>query len=206
MGRLRRIKNDVELVNNSQYYFHNNFINHQPLYLEVGMGKGDFLIKHALTYPNRNYLGIDCYPTVLLKAIKKLDKLSDQLTNIKVCSINVLKILDLLRPNSVTKIFLNFSDPWPKKRHEKRRLPAPKFLDLYKQLLVKDGEIEFKTDNTGLYDYSLEILKSRKDIKILYYTNNLYAELKAENIIQTEYEKKFIGLNQPIKFIHFKFI
>lgn len=203
MGRLRRLKNDIELVSSSNYYFNKAFNINQPLSLEIGMGKGGFIIKHALTHNQINYLGVDCYPTVILKAIKKLNKLNEPLNNLMFLSINIKDIFNYLQPHSVSKIYLNFSDPWPKKRHEKRRLTSPSFLSLYEQLLIKGGEIEMKTDNDALYQYSLEQINLNPNFIIISNTNNLYKRLKGD-IIQSEYEKKFIAKNKTINFIHFK--
>ena len=187
MGRLRKIKNDVELVKSSDYYLKINPIPNNKLnYLEIGMGKGNFIINSAINNPEINFYGLDKFPTVILKAINKLNKLESKPKNLKFLAIDVKDIFEYLR-------------------HEKRRLTSNEYLKLYKNLLAKDGIIQFKTDNDNLYAYSLENIKSKSDIEIIEFTNNLYAKLNPENCILTEYEKKFIGIGIPIKLISFKF-
>ncbi len=204
MGRLRKIKNDLELVKSSKYYFKELPKNNKLNYLDIGMGKGDFIIKMALNNPNINFFGLDKFPTVIWKAINKLNKMTELLTNINFLAIDIKQIYDYFPNNFFNKIFLNFSDPWPKKRHAKRRLTSNDYLDIYKKILAKNGIVEFKTDNENLYDYSLEIIKARKDIDIINHVKNLYKSKKTNDLL-TEYEKKFIGMGSSIKFISFKF-
>lgn len=204
MGRLRKIKNDLELVKSSKYYFKELPKNNKLNYLDIGMGKGDFIIKMALNNQNINFFGIDKFPTVIWKAINKLNKMTEPLTNINFLAIDIKQIYDYFPNNFFNKIFLNFSDPWPKKRHAKRRLTSNNYLDIYKKILAKNGIVEFKTDNDNLYNYSLEIIKARKDIDIIKHVKNLYKSKKTNGLL-TEYEKKFIGMGFPIKFISFKF-
>ena len=206
MGRLRKIKNDIELIKSSDYYLKTTIVSNNGInYLEIGMGKGNFIINSAIANPEINFYGLDKFPTVILKAINKLNRLENKPKNLWFLAIDVKDIFDYFPKNFFHKIFLNFSDPWPKKRHEKRRLTSDAYLKLYKDLLVKDGIIQFKTDNDELYKYSLENIRNKSDIEIIEFTNNLYAKLNSENCILTEYEKKFIGIGIPIKLISFKF-
>ncbi len=204
MGRLRKIKNDLELVKSSKYYFKELPKKNKLNYLDIGMGKGDFIIKMAQNNPNINFFGLDKFPTVIWKAINKLNKTIEPLTNISFLAIDIKQIHDYFPNNFFNKIFLNFSDPWPKKRHAKRRLTSNNYLNIYKKILSKNGIVEFKTDNDNLYNYSLEIIRARKDIDIIKHTKNLYRSKKINGLL-TEYEKKFIGMGFSIKFISFKF-
>lgn len=206
MGRLRHIKNDTEIIKKSKYYFDAPLKNHNKNYLEIGTGKGDFLISNAIQYPEINFYGVDKFATVLLKAIKKLEKLDNIVPNIKFLDIDIKNVLNYFPLRFFSCIYLNFCDPWPKKRHEKRRLTSPKFLDLYKKLLNKDGEIYFKTDNVSLYQYTLDTLKGRQDIQLTEYTNDYYQTHNIEKTIKTEYEAKFIKQGIKINFIQFKYL
>lgn len=210
MGRLRTNTKAPELIKQYPNYAElGSFkLPKKPIYLEIGSGKGDFLITHALNNPNNFYIGIEKYSTVILKALKKIERNKLKLNNLVfVCT--DAKDIDVKKfRNKVSKIYLNFSDPWPKKRHAKRRLTSSSFLELYKKILVKGGFVEFKTDNDDLYAYSLETLKSRKDIKVLYKTNNLYKNLNNKfnkDNVQTEYEKKFVQLQKNINKLIWKY-
>lgn len=200
MGRLRTNVNAPTLIKDFSNYKDLSLLKlpKEQVYLEIGSGKGDFLIQQALNHPNNFYLGVEKYSTVILKALKKIERNNHKLNNlIFTCA----DASNLKFKNKISGLYLNFSDPWPKKRHAKRRLTSPSFLDLYKVMLKKNALVEFKTDNKDLYKYSLDILKSRKDVKILYHTCNLYKNLKHKfNIdnVQTEYEKKFVLLKKPI--------
>lgn len=203
MGRLRTNTQAPNLIKQySNYCQLDTFkLPKKPLYIEIGCGKGDFLICHALTHPTNFYLGIEKYSTVILKALKKIERNNLKLNNLIFTCADAQEIDIKKFKNKVSTIYLNFSDPWPKKRHAKRRLTSPSFLDIYKVILDKDARVEFKTDNDNLYAYTLEVLNSRKDIKVLYHTTNLYKEIKKKvNVgnIQTEYEKKFVALNKNI--------
>ncbi len=204
MGRLRKINNDLELVKNSKYYFKNLPKNKNQNFLDIGMGKGDFIINMAINYPNINFYGLDKFPTVIYKAINKLNKIDKIIPNINFLAIDIRDIFNYLPNNFFNKIFLNFSDPWPKKRHAIRRLTFSKYLDIYKKLLTNNGIVEFKTDNEQLYNFTLKTIKQRNDIKLNIYTNDLYKSKKPNNIL-TEYEKKFVKIGIPIKYISFKF-
>ncbi len=204
MGRLRTNPNAINEIKDWNYYLENNkskryFDNSKPIYIEVGMGKGQFIMNNAIAYPNINFIGVEKYPTVILKAFKKFDNLENKLTNLKVISDDASNLLNWFNKNSITKIFLNFSDPWPKKRHEPKRLTSKKFTDIYKQLLIKNGTIEFKTDNDGLYQYTLEEWKNTEDFKITYFTDDLYSQKEVKDNIQTEYETKFHNNGIKIK-------
>lgn len=203
MGRLRTNTQAPELIKDYPNYVDlDSFkFSNQPMQLEIGCGKGDFLIAQAIKHPNIFFLGIEKYSTVILKALKKIKRNQLELPNLVFTCADAQKIDVEKFKHKFSKLFLNFSDPWPKKRHAKRRLTSPNFLDLYKKILCEDSIVEFKTDNDTLYEYSLEVLKSRKDINLIHYTNNLYLDLKNKlnkDNVQTEYEKKFIKINKNI--------
>ncbi|AJQ45298.1 tRNA (guanine-N7)-methyltransferase [Ureaplasma diversum] len=180
-----------------------------PLYVEIGMGKGDFIINNAIKNPNINYLGIEKFQTVIVKAHKKA--LKHNLDNLMMLAYDANLIDQLLNQASVSKIFLNFSDPWPKNRHTNRRLTHPSFLAKFKYVLKEDGVIEFKTDNEGLFAYTINevLLNDLESYEILFLTYNLYQLKNNEQLINniaTEYEKKFVALNTRIKKVIFRYL
>lgn len=160
--------------------------------IEIGMGKGDFISNMAKLNPDNVYIGIELSPQVLALAIKKLNRFEEEngiaLKNLYFMSFDALKLLDYFSENQVDVLYLNFSDPWPKKRHTKRRLTYKDFLENYKKVLKKDGIIEFKTDNRGLFEYSLVSMQNfgMKFIEV-------YLDLHKTEVfnVETEYEKKF---------------
>ena len=194
--RLKHIKGAEEIVSNSDYVIKNPeqykgkykelFNNNNPIYIEIGMGKGSFIINNALKYPNINFIGIEKYDSVMVKAIKKLEELNiNNLKLIRMDAININNIFD----KEISLLYLNFSDPWPKERHAKRRLTSPEFLKRYNSIFKDQKRIEFKTDNRKLFEYSLMTLNNEKYIfdKI---SLNLYEDDIKSNI-PTEYEIKF---------------
>ncbi len=160
--------------------------------IEIGMGKGDFISNMAKLNPDNVYIGIELSPQVLALAIKKLNRFEEEngiaLKNLYFMSFDALKLLDFFSENQVDVLYLNFSDPWPKKRHTKRRLTYKDFLENYKKVLKKDGIIEFKTDNRGLFEYSLVSMQNFGMEFI-----EVYLDLHKTEVfnVETEYEKKF---------------
>mgnify|MGYP000015276321 CR=1 FL=1 len=160
--------------------------------IEIGMGKGDFISNMAKLNPDNVYIGIELSPQVLALAIKKLNRFEEEnglsLKNLYFMSFDALKLLDYFSENQVDVLYLNFSDPWPKKRHTKRRLTYKDFLENYKKVLNKDGIIEFKTDNRGLFEYSLVSMQNFGMEFI-----EVYLDLHKTEVfnVETEYEKKF---------------
>ena len=169
------------------------FNNKNDIEIEIGMGKGDFIINKAISNPNINFIGIEKYPTVLLKAFKKLDNY--KLNNLKIICIDA-KEIDEVFSKEIKKIYLNFSDPWPKKKHADRRLTSSIFLEKYSKVFKDDYVIEMKTDNKKLFEYSL-VTFSQNDYIFDEVNLDLYTNLNEDNI-QTEYEKKFVNLGMPI--------
>ena len=159
------------------------------------MGKGDFIYQNALKHPENNYIGIEKFPSVLAAAINKINK-QEKLDNLKLMHYDALELLNVFEKGEIDHLFLNFSDPWPKKRHAKRRLTSSDFLNVYRQLLKKDGLIEFKTDNRGLFEYSLQSV-TENHYHLDYVSLDLHNSPEAEDNIMTEYERKF-SVNGPI--------
>ncbi|UDM32575.1 tRNA (guanosine(46)-N7)-methyltransferase TrmB [Lentilactobacillus laojiaonis] len=164
------------------------FEKQQPLYVEVGTGKGQFIIEMAKRNPHINFIGVEIQRSVIAVALKKL--LNDPLPNLQLVITDGGDINEIFYPKEVAKLFLNFSDPWPKKRHAKRRLTSPRFLDTYKEVLSDDGNIEFKTDNRGLFEYSLTSLNNY-GMKFEYVSLDLHKSPENEENVETEYEQKF---------------
>ena len=173
----------------------------QPLHIEVGMGKGRFLMDMAKLHPEINYVGIEMYDSVLLRALQKRERLEgegEKLTNLMFMCIDARLLPEIFEKGEVQKIYLNFSDPWPKARHAKRRLTSREFLARYEQILADDGVVEFKTDNKGLFEFSLEEVEAA-GWKLLAHTFDLHnqAEMMEGNVM-TEYEEKFSSMGNPI--------
>ena len=175
------------------------FGNDNPIYIEIGMGKGQFLLTLAKQNPEINYIGIERYSSVLLRALEKFDTEEFcELKNIRFICMNAFELPEVFEYGEVEKIYLNFSDPWPKSRHSDRRLTSPKFFGQYDQVLAKDGVVEFKTDNRGLFEFSLESVEEA-GWKLLCHTFDLhhYESMNAGNVMK-EYEEKFSSMGNPI--------
>ncbi|MGN0348026.1 MAG: tRNA (guanosine(46)-N7)-methyltransferase TrmB [Roseburia sp.] len=174
----------------------NLFPARQPLHIEIGMGKGRFLMDLAAAHPDVNYIGIERYSSVLLRALQKME--ADPLTNLLFICMDATALTEVFAPGEVERIYLNFSDPWPKERHAKRRLTSRQFLERYNQILAKNGRLEFKTDNQDLFSFSLEEIPEA-GWHLDAYTRDLHRDtaLKEGNIM-TEYEEKFSSLGNPI--------
>lgn len=173
------------------------FGNDNPIYIEIGMGKGQFIIEHAIKHPNINYIGIEKYPSVQIRAVQKLETM-DQIPNLRLVCMNAENLAEVFSKGEINKIFLNFSDPWPKDRHSKRRLTSREFLARYEEVLSQDGNIEFKTDNVGLFEFSLQEIDETKWV-LDWKTFDLHNDKeKNEGNIMTEYEEKFSSQGNPI--------
>jgi len=200
--RLKHIKNADIIINNSPYLvkeptkykgnWNKLFGNNNDIEIEIGTGKGKFIISKAKDNPNTNYIGIEKYDSPLVSAVKKLENL--EIKNLKLICFDALFIEELF-DKEISKIYLNFSDPWPKKRHAKRRLSSTEFLKKYDNIFKSEKIIEMKTDNDDLYEYSIES-----------FTNNGYEVIKTDtnyfDKYTTEYEDKFIGLGKNINHIY----
>ena len=174
------------------------FSSDKDLFIEIGMGKGRFIIDNALKYPDRIFIGIERYSTVVLKALSKLETYEKKPENLRFVCIDASELTEVFDENEVSRIYLNFSDPWPKDRHAKRRLPSRQFLSLYEKILKPDGKIEFKTDNRDLFDFAIEELKPA-GWTAEYVTYDLHKdEEHMKDNIMTEYEEKFSSIGNPI--------
>ena len=166
-------------------HWNQEFQNERPLHIEIGMGKGQFLLTLAAENPQINYVGIERYSSVLLRAVEKFLDANDLPT--------------VFAPAEVSRIYLNFSDPWPKARHARRRLTSNEFFKLYDKVLTADGTVEFKTDNRPLFDFSVEELKTSELFVLDQLSYDLHNDSKMnQGNIMTEYEAKFSSMGNPI--------
>lgn len=175
------------------------FGNDNPIYIEIGMGKGQFLLTLAKRNPQINYIGIERYSSVLLRALEKFDTEEYcELQNIRFICMDAMELPEVFERGEVAKIYLNFSDPWPKARHARRRLTSTQFLAQYDKVLAQDGVVEFKTDNRPLFEFSLEQVEEA-NWKLCGATFDLHHDenMNAGNVM-TEYEAKFSGMGNPI--------
>ncbi|SHF80444.1 tRNA (guanosine(46)-N7)-methyltransferase TrmB [Ornithinibacillus halophilus] len=170
------------------------FNNNNPIHIEIGTGKGQFIVGMAKQFPNINFIGIELAKSVIVTAAQKV--LDSGQSNILMLNENAMELGDIFENEEVANIYLNFSDPWPKNRHEKRRLTFHTFLDTYRKILNKDGQVIFKTDNRGLFEYSL-VSFSKFGMTLEEVTLNLHALEDPENVM-TEYEEKFSAKGNPI--------
>ncbi len=175
------------------------FANENPIYIEIGMGKGQFILTLAKQNPHINYVGIERYSSVLLRALEKYDTEEfEGVDNIRFICMDAREIEDVFGEAEVAKIYLNFSDPWPKARHASRRLPSKEFLARYEKVLSLSGVVEFKTDNRGLFEFALEEVGEAK-WELLAHTFDLHHnEEMNEGNVMTEYEAKFSAMGNPI--------
>lgn len=205
--RLRNVTGSREFIAENEYCIHEPekmkgiwrqefFHNDHPIHLEIGMGKGIFLHTLAEGNPEINYLGIEKYSSVLYRAIEKRQQV--ELDNLYFIRFDATELETIFAPGEVDRIYLNFSDPWPKDRHAKRRLTSPQFLELYDLVLADDGYIQFKTDNRGLFDYSVETVEASEKWRIRELTYDLHNSDQLAGNVMTEYESKFVGLGHPI--------
>lgn len=203
--RLRNIKGSRETIAASDRVieigkeykgrWHEVFGNDNPIHIEVGMGKGKFIMTLAQMHPEINYIGIEKYSSVLLRALQKSEEYEGD--NILFIRMDAEEIADVFEKDEIDQIYLNFSDPWPKDRHAKRRLTSKEFLARYDKFLKKDGRVTFKTDNRPLFDFSLEQVEEAGWI-LENHTFDLHNSEYVEGNVMTEYEEKFTAIGNPI--------
>ena len=204
--RLRNVKGAKEIIESSNYVvldykkyrgnYNKLFKNNNPIYVEIGMGKGKFIIDNAIKYPNINFIGIEKYDSVVVRAIQKLE--DKDIPNLKIIRMDALEITDVF-DKEVSRIYLNFSDPWPKDRHEHRRLSSDIFLKKYDLIFKDNKNIVMKTDNRNLFEYSVKSF-----VNYGYKINDISLDLHQTNYpdnIMTEYEEKFVSKGSPIYMI-----
>lgn len=204
--RLRNITGSREVIAENEYVvqepkeqkgkWKSFFENGNPIHLEIGMGKGRFLMTLAEQNPGVNYIGIEKYSSVLLRALQKMEQ--NPLPNIRFIRMDAEEITEVFAKGEVDKIYLNFSDPWPKDRHAKRRLPSRQFLARYDEILNPAGDLEFKTDNKDLFAFAEEeVAETKWEIRAITY--DLHNDSKmCEGNVMTEYEEKFSSKGNPI--------
>lgn len=200
--RLRNVKGADKIIENSNYIiknykeykgnYKNIFNNNNPINIEIGMGKGNFIIGMALKYPDINFIGIEKYDSVIVRAIEKLDF---EIPNLKLIRMDAEEIEEVFF-KEIDTVYLNFSDPWPKNRHEERRLTSNSFLKRYDDIFKNTKRIIMKTDNRKLFEYSI-ISLTNYDYKIKEISLDMYND-DISNNVQTEYEKKFHDKGMPI--------
>ncbi len=212
--RLRNISGSREIIGESKFVVQEPegkkgnwagiFGNNNPIHIEIGMGKGRFLMDMAKAHPDINYVGIEKYSSVLLRAIQKMEKMEsmekgkEPLPNVRFIRMDAESLTEVFGQEEVGRIYLNFSDPWPKDRHAKRRLPSREFLARFDKVLDKGGHLEFKTDNEGLFRFALEELDAAgwHATKVTY---DLHHDREMmEGNIMTEYEERFSSKGNPI--------
>ena len=215
--RLRNIPRATKMVGNHKLVINNPkdykgrwtevFRSANPIHIEIGMGKGQFITRKALENPEINYIGIERYSSVLLRALEKFDKIEEgnkvspelqNFKNLQLLCMDAREIPEVFEREEVSKIYLNFSDPWPKSRHAKRRLTSKEFLKRYEKILVKHGKVELKTDNEELFNFSLwQMEESGWQLEAS--TRDLHQEESlCQHNIMTEYEEKFAGEGMKI--------
>lgn len=207
--RLKKVKGAREKIANSKFSVNIEklnlndqlFDNNNPVHIEIGTGKGRYIHTLAKLNPNINYIGVEMFDSVIVRAIEKLEE--DEVPNLKFIRCDAFLLAEKFE-NYFDQVYLNFSDPWPKTRHEKRRLTSPGFLDIYKKILKQNCFLTFKTDNTSLFEYSVVSLNNY-NCKVHRFSIDLHnSEYDKENI-RTEYEDKFSGYGEKIKLIEVTF-
>jgi tRNA (guanine-N7-)-methyltransferase len=204
--RLRNIKGSKEFIEQSPFVVQNPeqqkgiwrefFKNENPLHIEIGMGKGQFIHSLAAQNPQINYIGIEMYSSVLYRALER--RAEADVNHLFFLRFDAKYLNQIFDAGEVDRIYLNFSDPWPKDRHAKRRLTSPYFLEIYDRILSKDGIIQFKTDNFPLFDFSVESVQNSGKWHVDELTRDLYKSEFIHGNIATEYESRFVAEGKPI--------
>lgn len=204
--RLRNVPGSRDTIAESRFTIKNEteckgkwnevFGNENPIHIEIGMGKGQFIMTLAEQNPDINYVGIEKYSSVLVRAIEKQEE--KDLPNLFFIRMEAENIAEVFAADEVDRIYLNFSDPWPKDRHAKRRLTSVQFLERYEHILKKEGHVIFKTDNKDLFDFSLEQVEEAVNWELLNHTFDLHHSEYVEGNVMTEYETRFVEKGNAI--------
>ncbi len=212
--RLRNVKRAFERIDDFEAIvqdpieykgkWHEFFGNTNPIYIEIGMGKGQFLIEHARRNPDINYIGFEKFTVVLVRALERIEREASDLKNLSVVRFDAEQILDMFDDNEVARVYLNFSDPWPKDRHYKRRLTYRDFLNKYRKVMVEEGLVVFKTDNDGLFEFSIKEMEAL-GMHFNKLTRDLHMTEWAIDNVMTEYETKFHLEGIKINMVEAKF-
>lgn len=205
--RLRNVKGSREVIAAAEFVIQEPekykgkwdklFQNENPIHVEIGMGKGKFLMELAKNNPSNNYIGIEKFSSVLVRAIQKRQEMQIELPNLYFIRFDAESLDNVFETEEISRIYLNFSDPWPKERHAKRRLTSREFLERYHICLKRKGEVIFKTDNRSLFDFSLEeVVIAGWEVRDV--TFDLHHSEYVEGNVMTEYEEKFAQEGKPI--------
>ena len=193
-GAREKISASVSVIDNPRDYkgkWRDLFGNNNPIYIEIGMGKGKFIIDNAIKNPNINYIGIEKFSSVLVRAIERKEANENDLSNLVFLRFDAEYIEEVFEKEEVDRIYLNFSDPWPKDRHAKRRLTSKEYFKRYDNILSKEGKVIFKTDNNDLFNFSLEQIEIA-GWTLINKTNDLHNSEYVKENIMTEYEERFV--------------
>ena len=199
-GAREKISASISVIDNPKEYKGNwreLFKNDNPIYIEIGMGKGKFIIENAIKNPNINFIGIEKFSSVLVRAIERKENNENDLSNLVFLRFDAEYIEDIFDKSEIGRIYLNFSDPWPKDRHAKRRLTSKEYFKRYDNILCKDGKVIFKTDNKDLFDFSLDQI-DLAGWKLINSTNDLHNSEYVKGNNMTEYEERFVNEGVPI--------
>jgi tRNA (guanine-N7-)-methyltransferase len=212
LERFKVIEENTNVVEPSKEFYHDMkgqwnayFKNENPITIELACGRGEYTLGLAEIFSDRNYIGIDIKGERIWKGSSTA--LEKKLINVAFLRTHIIMIENFFAQHEVDEIWITFPDPRPKKRDIKRRLTSPRYLDMYKNLIKPGGMVRFKTDNTALFDYTVEVLQNRSDVKNLVFTHNVYqSELRPECFdIKTKYEQMFAAEGETIKYLRFHF-
>lgn len=188
------------------YWNQKQFQNENPIVVELACGRGEFTVGLGRVFKNQNFIGVDIKGSRIWKGSSTATQ--EGIHNVAFLRTQIQQLDQFFDQGEISELWITFPDPYPRDGDEKRRLTSPRFLEMYKPMIKSAGIVHFKTDNTGLFDYSLELFKSRIDIEIIGFTSDFYqSEWKDDHFgIKTKYEKLFSDKGEKIKYLKFRFI